>query len=106
MFLEQQKQRQQSTSLGVHNGEVYKYAGTLFFETSEGEERRPAKKMASCQATRTNIAHVVVYAKTVVELDEKALIQNNTQECQVLWKMATESVFKLADKLDDSDNKK
>jgi hypothetical protein len=35
-----------------------------------------------------------------------AFIQDDTPECQVLWEMATESVFELADKLDDSDNKK
>ena len=35
-----------------------------------------------------------------------AFIHDDMPECQVLWEMATESVFELADKLDDSDNKK
>jgi hypothetical protein len=52
------------------------------------------------------VAHAVVYAKTMVESDDNAFILDDTPECQVLWEMATESVFKLADKLYDSDNKK
>ncbi len=55
---------------------------------------------------RTKVAHAVVYAKTMVYLDDNAFILNDTPECQVLWEMATESVFELADKFDDSDNKK
>ena len=48
-----------------------------------------------------------VYAKTTVESEgDGVFIHNDTPECQVLWEMATESVFELADKLDDSDNKK
>ena len=47
---------------------------------------------------------MVVYAKRTVELDGDAFIHNNMPEC--LWEMAPESVFKLADKLDDSDNEK
>jgi hypothetical protein len=38
--------------------------------------------------------------------DGDAFIHDDMLECQVLWEMATESVFELADKLDDSDNKK
>ncbi len=44
-----------------------------------------------------------------LDLNEAAVlgvIHNDTPECQVLWEMATESVFELADKLDDSNNKK
>ena len=41
-----------------------------------------------------------------MELDGEAFIHDDTPESQVLWEMATESAFKLADKLDDSDNKK
>jgi hypothetical protein len=53
------------------------------------------------------VTHAVVYAKTTVESDgDGAFIHDDTPECQVLWEMATESVFKLADKLDDCDNKK
>ena len=79
--------------------------GCLFCEASEGEKWRPAEKLASCQATRTKVAHAVIYVKTTVELDGDAFIHDDTPECQVLWEMATESVFELADKLDNSDNK-
>jgi hypothetical protein len=41
-----------------------------------------------------------------VESDGDAFIHDDMPECQVLKEMVTESVFKLADKLDDSDNKK
>jgi hypothetical protein len=80
--------------------------GTYFLKHLKGNIGDQLKKMASSQATRTKVAHAVVYAKMVVELDEKAFIHDNSQKCQVLWKMATECVFELADKLDDSDNKK
>ena len=80
--------------------------GTYFVKHLKGNSGDQVKKFASCQATRTKVAHVVVYAKTTVELDGDAFIHDDTPECQVLWEMATESVFELADKLDDSDNKK
>jgi hypothetical protein len=77
--------------------------GTYFVKHLKGNSGDQLKKLASCQAMRTKVAHVVVYAKTMVESDENAFIHDDTPECQVLWEMATESVFKLADKLDDSD---
>ena len=81
--------------------------GTYFVKHLKGNSGYQLKKLASCQATRTKVAHVVVYAKTMVELDgDGAFIHDDTLECQVLWEMATEIVFELADKLDDSDNKK
>ena len=80
--------------------------GTDFVNHLKGNSGDQVKKFASCQATRTKVAHVVVYAKTMVELDGDAFIHDDTPECQVLREMATESVFELADKLDDSDNKK
>ena len=67
--------------------------GTYFVKHLKGNSGDQLKKLASCQATRTKVAHAVVYAKTVVELDEKAFIHDDSQECQVLWKMATERVF-------------
>ncbi len=80
--------------------------GTIFVKQLKGNSGDQLKKLTSCQATRTKVAHAVVYAKTMVELDDNAFIHNDTPECQVLWEMATENVFELADKLDDSDNKK
>jgi hypothetical protein len=80
--------------------------GTYFVKHLKGTSGDQLKKLASCQATRTKVSHAVVYAKTTVESDDNAFIHDDTPECQVLWEMATESVFKLADKLDDSDNKK
>ena len=79
---------------------------TYFVKHLKGNSGDQLKKLASCQATRNKVAHAVVYAKTTVESDGDAFIHDNTPECQVLWEMATESVFELADKLDDSDNKK
>jgi hypothetical protein len=79
--------------------------GTYFVKHLKGKSGDQLKKLASCQATRTKVAHAVIYAKTTVELDGDAFIHDNTPECQVLWEMATESVFELADKLDNSDNK-
>ena len=80
--------------------------GTYFVKHLKGNSGDQLKKLASCQATRTKVARTVVYAKTMVESDGDAFIHDDTPECQVLWEMATESVFELADKLDDSDNKK
>jgi hypothetical protein len=71
--------------------------GTYFVKHLKGKSGDQLKKLASCQATRTKVAHAVVYAKTMVELDGDAFIHDNTPECQVLWlwEMATESVFEL-----------
>ena len=78
--------------------------GTYFAKHLKGNSGDQIQKLARCQATRTKVAHAVVYAKTTVELDsDGALIHDDTPECQVLWEMATESVFKLADRLDDND---
>jgi hypothetical protein len=71
--------------------------GTYFVKHLKGNSGDQLKMLASCQAMRTKVAHAVVYAKTTVELDGDAFIHNDTPECQVLWEMATESVFKLAD---------
>jgi hypothetical protein len=80
--------------------------GTYFVKHLKGNSGDQLKKLASCQAARMKVGHAVVYAKTTVESDDNALIHDDTPECQVLWEMATESVFKLGDKLDDIDNKK
>jgi hypothetical protein len=80
--------------------------GTYFVKHLRANSGDQLKKLASCQATRTKATHTIVHAKTTVKADENPFIHNNTPECQVLWEMATESVFELADKLDDSGNKK
>ncbi len=80
--------------------------GTYFVKHLKGNSGDQLKKLASCQAMRTKVAHAVVYAKTTVESDGDAFIHDDMPECQVLWEMATESVFELVDKLDDSNNKK
>jgi hypothetical protein len=80
--------------------------GIYFVKHLKGNSEDQLKKLASCQITRMKVAHAVVYTKMMVELDDNAFILDNTPECQVLWEMATESVFELADKRDDSDNKK
>ncbi len=79
---------------------------TYFVKHLKENSRDQLKKLASCQATRAKVAHAVVYAETTVESDGDAFIHDDTPECQVLWEMATESVFELADKPDDSNNKK
>ncbi len=79
--------------------------GTYFVKHLKGNSGDQLKKLASCQATRMKVAHAVVYAKMTVESDGDLFIHDEMPECQFLWEMATESVFK-ADKLDDSDNKK
>ena len=79
--------------------------GTYFAKHLKGNSGDQLKKLASCQATRTKVAHAVVYAKTMVDMDGDTFIHDNTPECQALWEMATDCVFELADKLGDSDNK-
>ena len=81
--------------------------GIYFAKHLKGNNGDQLKKLASCQATRTKVAHAVVYAKTTVESDcDCAFIHDDTPECQVLWEMATENVFELAETLDDIDNTK
>ncbi len=79
--------------------------GTYFVKLLKGNSGGQIQKLASCQATRTKIAHAVVYVKTTVELDGDTFIHDNTPECQALWETATECIFELADKSDGSNNK-
>ena len=78
--------------------------GTYFAKHLKGNNGDQLKKVASCQATRTKVAHMVVYAKTMVESDGDMFIHDNTPKCQALWDSATECMFQLADKSDDSNN--
>ena len=55
------------------------------------------------KATRTKVAHAIVYAKKV-ESNDDAFISNDTPECQALWETATDNVFELAVADNDSHN--
>ena len=85
----------------VYIMEMYaKMRGTYFVKHLKGNSGDQIQKLASCQATRTKVAHGVVYAKTLVDLDGDMFVHDNRPECQALWEMATECIFKLVDKLD------
>ncbi len=53
--------------------------------------------MADCQATRTKVAHAVVYAKKGVKSDDHIVVTDDSTECHALWENAAENVFELAD---------
>ncbi len=72
---------------------------TYFVRHPKGNSGNQIQKLADIQATRTKVAHMVVYAKQV-ELDGDTLVSDDTPECRVLWEMATDNFFELA----DSDN--
>ena len=63
--------------------------GTYFAKHLKGNSGDQIQKLARCQATRTKVAHAVVYAKTTVESDGDTFIHDNTHECQALWETAT-----------------
>ncbi len=68
--------------------------GTYFVSLLKGNSGDQLKKLASCQAMRTKVAHTVVYAKTMVESDgDFAFIHGNMPEYQVLWEMVTENIY-------------
>jgi hypothetical protein len=53
--------------------------------------------LADCQAARTKVAHVVVYAKKEkVESNNDIIVTDDTPEYQALWEMAADNVFELA----------
>jgi hypothetical protein len=70
--------------------------GTYFVRHLKGNSGNQIQKMADSQATRTKVAHAVVYAKKI-EPDGDTFVSDDTLECQVLWETATDNVFKLAD---------
>ncbi len=74
--------------------------GTYFVRHLKGNSGNLIQKMADGQATRTKVAHAVVYVKKV-EPDDDTFISDDTPECRVLWEMATDNVFELAD-VDDN----
>jgi hypothetical protein len=78
--------------------------GTYFVRHLKGNSGNQIQKLADSQATRTKVAHAVVYAKKVESHDDIAFISNDTPEHQALWETATDNVFELADADDDSHN--
>ncbi len=81
---------------------VERYAnmrGTYFVRHLKGNSGNQIQKLADSQATRTKVAHAVIYAKQV-EPDGDTFVSDDTPECGVLWETATDNVFELA----DSDN--
>ena len=63
---------------------VERYAnmrGTYFVRHLKGNCGNLIQKLADMQATRTKVAHTVVYARNKVEQDEDTFISNDTPEC-------------------------
>ncbi len=78
---------------------VERYAnmrGAYFVRYLKGNSGNQIQKMADSQAIRTKVAHAIVYAKKV-EPDDDTFVSDDTPECRVLWEMATDNVFELAD---------
>ena len=83
---------------------VERYAnmrGTYFVRHLKGNCGNLIQKLADMQATRTKVAHTVVYARKV-EPDEDKFISDDTPECRVLWETATDNVFEMADADDNN----
>jgi len=79
---------------------VERYAnmrGTYFVRHLKGNSGNLIQKLADRQATRMKVAHAVVYARKVVEPDDDTSVSDDTPECRVLWEMATDNVFEMAD---------
>ncbi len=70
--------------------------GTYFVRHLKGNSGNLIQKLADSQATRTKVAHTVVYASKV-EPDNDTFVSDDTPECQVLWEAATDNVFEMAD---------
>jgi hypothetical protein len=78
---------------------VERYAnmrGTYFVRHLKGNSGNLIQKLADNQATRTKVAHAVVYARKE-EPDDDTLVSDDTPECRVLWETATNNIFELAD---------
>ena len=78
---------------------VERYAnmqGTYFVRHLKGNGGNLIQKLADRQATRTKVAHAVVYARKV-EPDDDMFVSDDTPECRVLWETATDNVFEMAD---------
>ena len=75
--------------------------GTYFVRHLKGNSGNQIQKLAVIQATRTKVAHAVVYAKLEESDNEDTFISNVTLDCRALWETATDNVFELADTDDD-----
>ncbi len=75
--------------------------GTYLARHLKGNSGNQIQKLADSQATRTKVAHTVIYAKQV-EPDGNTFISDDTPEFQVFWEMATDNVFELADSDDNN----
>jgi hypothetical protein len=51
--------------------------------------------LADSQATRTKVAHAVVFAKKV-ELDDDISVTDDTPECRALWDTAVDNGIELS----------
>jgi hypothetical protein len=71
--------------------------GTYFVRHLKGNSGNQVQKLADCQATRTKVAHAVVYAKKGVKSEDHIVVTDNSAECHALWENAAENVFELAD---------
>jgi hypothetical protein len=71
--------------------------GTYFVRHLKGNSGNQVQKLADCQATRTKVAHAVVYAKKGVKSDDHIVVTDYSAECHALWENAAENVFELAD---------
>ena len=78
--------------------------GTYFVRHLQGNSGNLIQKLADRQATRTKVAHVVVYERKV-EPDDHTFVSDDTPEasqCRVLWETATDNVFEMADADDNN----
>ena len=83
---------------------VERYAnmwGAYFVRHLRGNSGNLIQKLADSQATRTKVAHIVVYASKV-EPDDDTFVSDDTPECRVLWQTATDNVFEMADTDDNN----
>jgi len=85
---------------------VERYAnvqGTYFVRHLKGNSGNLIQKLADRQATRTKVAHAVIYARKVeVEPDDDTFISDDTPKCRVLWETAADNVFEMADADDNN----
>ena len=75
--------------------------GTYFVKHLKGNSGNQIQKLADSQATRTKVAHSVIYAKKEQSDNVDTFISDDTPECRALWETATDNVFNLADTDDD-----
>jgi hypothetical protein len=68
---------------------------TNFVKHLKKNSRNQVQKLVNCQATRTKVAHVVVYAKKV-ESDDNIIVTDDTPECWALWETAVDNAFMIS----------